>query len=434
MPKEIVAYGFRGMNNQPQPPGPLVDREERRITPEIVVNADVTDTGAVLKRQGYLRQVALGQPHSLWSDGNVMLCVAAGVQYPTSLWRIEGVSAQELCAVEGPRARVTFVEVNNLVYAGNPYWKAVYDLSVGQVRNWGVTLPTAPSVSMVDGDLPPGVYLLAYTQVAGGQLSGNGPLLELRIEGMARGIQLNNLPAGGQAWITHGGGGKLFLARLSGNRITRQAPEVQVLPTFEVQPPPGFVHFQSAFGRIWGVNGKKLLYSEPNFYERFRAGNFLPFLEDLVMVAPVEDGLFVNSRTGTWFLRGTEPKEMASKRVGNGAVPGTLTYAQVEGGGYEISRKLSQLPSPVWMTSKGFVVGTNNGHLVHLTEARLKIVGRTQGASLSFSRDGIPRVLSSIWGPPTTEEDGTLRFIFNNNRLYVPQPIRVEGSGGVIIG
>lgn len=433
MPRELTAYGFRGMNNRLRPPGPLVDREERRITPEIVVNADVTDSGAVLKRQGYLRQVALSNPHSLWA-GSVMLCMADGVEHPVSLWRISGESAQELCAVEGPRARVTYVEVDNLIYMGNPYWQRIYDLSIGQVRNWGENLPPSPTVSIVDGHLPPGVYLLTYTQVAGGQLSGNGPLLQLHIEGMARGIQLNNLPTGGQAWITHPNGGKLFLARLSGNRITRQAPEVQILPTFGVQPPPGFAHFQYAFGRIWGAHGKKLCFSEPNFYSWFRPKSYLPFLEDLVMVAPVEDGLFVSSRTGTWFLPGTDPKEMASRRVGNGAIPGTLTYAQVEGGGYEISRKLSQLPSPIWMTSKGFVVGTNNGHLVHLTEGRLKIVGRTQGASLTFFRDGIPRVISSIWGPPTTKEDLNLSFIFNNNRLYVPRPIRVEGSGGVIIG
>ena len=433
MPRELSAYGFRGMNNHPQPPGPLMDKEERRITPEVVVNADVTDAGVVMKRQGYARQVNLVAPHSLWS-GSVMLCIANGVQYPTSLWRITGEGAQELCAVEGTRARATYVELNNLIYIGNPYWKAIYELNTGRVRPWGVNLPPTPSVSVVDGDLPPGVYLLAYTQVVNGQMSGNGPLLELRIEGLARGIQLNNLPAGGQAWITHGGGGKLFLARLNGNRITRQAPEVQVLPTFGVQPPPGFTHFQYAFGRIWGAHGKKLCFSDPNFYGWFKAKNYLPFLEDLVMVAPVEDGLFVSSRAGTWFLRGTEPKEMVSKRVGNRAVPGTLTYAQVEGGGYEISRKLSQLPTPIWMTSKGFVVGTNNGHLVHLTEARLKIVGRTQGASLTFSRDGIPRVITSIWGPPTTKEDARLSFIFKNNRLYVPKPIRVEGSGGVIIG
>jgi hypothetical protein len=363
-----------------------------------------------------------------------MLCIANGVQYLSSLWRITGEGAQELCAVEGTRARATYVELNNLVYVGNPYWKAIYELNTGRVRPWGVNLPPTPSVSMVDGDLPPGVYLLAYTQVLDGQLSGNGPLLELRIEGMARGIQLNNLPPGGQAWITHPNGGKLLLARLSGNRITRQAPEVQVLPTFGVQPPPGFSHFQYAFGRIWGTNGKRLLYSDPNFYEWFRAGNFLPFLEDLVMVAPVDDGLFVSSRARTWFLQGQAPQDMASRGVGNGAVPGTLTYAQVEGGGYEISRKLSQLPSPIWMSSKGLVVGTNNGHLVHLTEARLKIVGRTQGASLTFFRDGIPRVISSLWGPPTTKEDNTLSFIFNNGRLYAPKPIRVVGSGGVIIG
>jgi hypothetical protein len=432
MPRELTAIGFRGMNNLPQPLGVFKD-ESGKVMPEVIINADATDAGVLLKRQGLALAVGLSNAHSLWAR-TPMLCVADGVQSPVSLWSITQQSKVELCRVEGPRARLSYLEINGLIYLANPYWKGVYDLNKGAARSWGVPLPPAPSVVTCPGDMPPGIYLLCYTQVLDGRLSGNGPLIELRIAGNSRGLQFQNLPANGQVWITHPSGkGKLFLANLQGNTYLAQAPLIQPLPTFGVQPPPGFTHFHWNFGRIWGCLDKKLYYSDEFQYEWFRPKNYLPFTEDLVMVAPANDGLFVNSRTSTWFLAGQEPEKMQLRRVGDGAIPGTLTFALVEGGGYEISRKLSQLPSPVWFARSGIIVGTQTGHLVHLTEARLRTVPRMQGAGLTRVRNGIPQVLFSLWGAPLLEEDASLDFVFKNGRLYVPKPISVIGRGGVII-
>jgi hypothetical protein len=182
---------------------------------------------------------------------------------------------------------------------------------------------------------------------------------------------------------------------------------------------------------MWGCLGKYVYYSEPHSYEVFRRR--LPFLEDLVMIAPVSDGLFVSSLKSTWFLAGHDPGKMNVNQIGDGAVPGTLTFHQVEGGGYEIRNKLPQLPCPIWMGPRGVVVGTQNGHMVHLTEARLKVVSRQSGAALSFTRNGISQLLFTLWGA-SSQEDSDLEFIFTNNRLYVPEPVRVIGSGGIIFG
>jgi hypothetical protein len=203
------------------------------------------------------------------------------------------------------------------------------------------------------------------------------------------------------------------------------------LDTFGAEPAPRFTHFCFKFGRMWGCLGKYVYYSEPHSYEVFRRR--LPFLEDLVMIAPVSDGLFVSSLKSTWFLAGHDPGKMNVNQIGDGAVPGTLTFHQVEGGGYEIRNKLPQLPCPIWMGPRGVVVGTQNGHMVHLTEARLKVVSRQSGAALSFTRNGISQLLFTLWGA-SSQEDSDLEFIFTNNRLYVPEPVRVIGSGGIIFG
>ena len=420
----VTAYGFKGMNNLPEAAAKLLDRE-RQITPQIVLNADVTDGGVLQVRGGYKLTKSLTNCHSLAGEErglSAMLCVADGVEHPISLWRVEGQSAVELCEVTGPRAQVSYEEINNVIYASNPYWKGTYDLLAGTVSTWGIPLPLAPDIALVAGDLPPGNYSLCYTNVVGNRLGGNGPLVKIRWEGGQQGIQLKNLPAGALCWITHPNGEKLFLAPVSGGVVSGQSPWMKPLPSFMVQPPPGFTHFVYAFGRIWGAQGKKLLYSDPSQYEWFRPANFLPFLEDVVLVAPVTGGLFVSSLTNTWFSEGTDPAKMKSTRVGNGAIPGTLTMVQVPasvaGGAVtsELFGKFSKMPTPVWMAPTGFVVGSHGGNLTYLTENKMVIQTRTQGAGLYRIVKGIPQVILSLFGIKEGVDD--LELIFSEGQLY----------------
>ena len=203
-----------------------------------------------------------------------------------------------------------------------------------------------------------------------------------------------------------------------------------------VGPPPGFSHFVYNLGRIWGARGNKVYYSDPNQYEWFRPGNYFPFLEDIVLLAPVTTGLYVSSLKQTWFLAGEEPDKMVSRRMGNGAIPGTLTMVMVPAhiaGGAATSNlfgKMSKEPTPVWMSPTGFVVGTHGyGNLTYLTQDRLKSPARTKGASLYRIINGIPQVMTSLYGLETGPDD--LAAMFTRNRLYIPAPLDIIGSGGI---
>ncbi len=447
--KPITAYGFKGMNNLPEFAAKLLDRE-RQITPQIVLNADATDGGVLQVRGGYKLTKALTNLHSLAGEEvglSVMLCVADGVTWPQALYRVEGTVATELCEVTGPRVQVNYVEINNVIYASNPYWKGTYDLLVGTAGAWGVPLPPAPAIALVVGDLPPGAYSLCYTNVVGDRLGGNGPLVKIRWEGGAQGILLRNLPAGALCWITQPNGKELFLAPIYGGVVSVQLPDFHPLESFMVQPPPGFTHFVYAFGRIWGALGKKVYYSDPFQYEWFRPANFLPFLEDVVLLAPTTDGIFVSSLANTWYLEGTEPgggdtsamlrKKMNVRRVGNGAIPGTLTMVQVPAniaGGAQTSdlfAQLSKMPTPVWMSPTGFVCGTHGGNLTYLTENRMNLQPRSLGSSLYRTINGIPQVISSLYGLPTGED--SLEEFFTRGQIYIPAPVEIVGSVGIAI-
>ena len=438
--KPVTAYGFKGMSNLPEYAAKLLDREGQ-ISPQVVLNADVTDGGVLQARGGHVLTKALANCHSAAGEErglSVMLCVADGVTWPQALYRVERSQAQELCEVTGPRARVSYAEIDNVIYISNPYWKASYDILAGVIRSWGISLPLAPDIALVDGDLPPGTYSLCYTNVAGDRVGGNGPVVQIRWEGGAQGILLRNLPSGALTWITHPNGDTLFLAPITNGVVTGQSPWLKPLPTFMVQPPPGFVHFIYAFGRIWGALGKKLFYSDPSQYEWFRPANFMPFLEDVVLVAPVTGGLYINSLRNTWYLEGTDPAKMKSSWVGNGATPGSLAMVQVPaavaGGAVtsDLFGKASKMPTPVWMAPTGFVVGSHGGNLTYLTENKMHIPVRTQGASLYRLKGGIPQVVSTMWGLLPGED--SLEDIFTRGRVYVPQPTQLIGSVGVEIG
>ena len=180
---------------------------------------------------------------------------------------------------------------------------------------------------------------------------------------------------------------------------------------------------------------RQVFYSDPGQYEWFRPANYLPFLEDVVLIAPTTSGLFINSLSNTWFLEGTDPAKMESRRTGNGAVPGTLTMvsvpANIAGGAQtsDLFAQMSKMPTPVWMSPTGFVVGTHGGNLTYLTENRMNIQPRTQGASLYRIVNGIPQVISSLHGLP--EGVDSLEEFFTRGRIYIPAPVEIIGSGGI---
>jgi hypothetical protein len=403
----VKALGLRGMNNMALPPGRFLD-DAKMLTPRIVLNADALDGGVVRKRRGYALSTVMDRCHSLGPQNGSVLLGAT----PTGLYRVEGSMADLLVTFPGQPGLITFVEINGLIYMASSSWKGVYDINLGTVRSWGLSPGIMPRIQLVAGDLPPGTYTLCYTTYDGDRLGGNGSFARVRWETDTRGIRLTNLPADALCWMTHPNGDKLFLAQVSGGEIV--GPTVKPLSTFGVVPPPAFSHFCHAFGRVWGACGKNVYYSDPFQYEWFRPGNFLPFPEEIILVAPTNEGIFINSLKTTWFVNGTDPGKMALEKIGTGAIPGTLAWAQMSGatvgGGYEISRKASQMPAPVWMSRNGVVAGTNTGHLVHLTEARVKMPSRTVGASTAWFRDGYPQIITSLSGEVQGVDNELLRI------------------------
>lgn len=432
------AVGFHGMNNLPNNPELWVD-DAKLVTPRLVLNADVADNGTLRVRGGYKKACSLTGAHSLWG-GSVMLAAGQGINYPVSMYRIEGDTAMELGPVSGPKARIEYVEVNGTVYMSNPYWNAAYDLGGDQLRAWGIPIPTAPYLMLTqDGDLTPGHYKVCYTGYDGQNIGGNGPVSEISWESGTRGIRLINFPANVIPWVTQVDGGDFFMAPLKwedDEPVIANPYYTQPLPTFSVGPPSKLSCLAFALGRIWGGQGNLVRYTLSFRPELFDLANQLTFPEPITVIATYGGGLYVNSLDSTWLCDGEDPKKMQITRVGNGAIPGSLMYANFEAGpNAQVGRTFAKSPLPCWVSKMGYVVGTIHGRLVHLTEAKLKFVPRAEAAADYRLVNGQPQLLVTMRGNTLDSYpgDSEIASVVKRGKLFIPAPLHVVGRGGVTI-
>lgn len=423
----IKIMGLTGMDNLRKTRGYLLN-DAKMATPRTVMNADALDGGVIVPRGGFAKILSLPSPHSLWS-GSAMLCVSQGW-----LHRIDGTGITEIDYVGD--APLQYEEWDGgQVYMSSTRWKGVYDIGMGTVRGWGVPIPTTPSASaVVTGDLPPGVYKIAYTRVANGMLSGNSDIAEVGWEGRLGGIHLSNKPADCAVWITQANGVELFMATVDGSGNITNPHYTIPLPTFGNIPPPRFSSIVSAHGRLWGVNGKDVWYSDEFRPDYFRASGKFSFPFNVVSLAKYDAGIYVNSRPTTWSLAGTDPSKMTQHDLGGGAIDGNVVYEMVEGAGYEISKHLTQVPSPVWVSPTGVIVGTHTGHLVHITEMKLWMAPRKTAAGLARKVNGRQQVLFTLTGPLTGPADTATVRDFKRGRLFVPATATLRAYGGVQVG
>ncbi len=418
MAKAITIHGFYGMSNVKQT-GLLFD-EYRRTMPYVVFNADVWPDGRVTARQGYRKVLSLTNCHSMWHDGQIWLCVADNADGYQALFQIvgQGERTREITTVEGPpNVPMYYARVENTVYLSNGYWRKCLSWPEMTVSDWGVSLPAQPKVSIVDGNLPAGFYRVCYTRHDGQRHGGAGPLSVLGWDGDNGGLQLHNLPEDVAVWVTLTNGEQLFLAEPDDDGVIADLDQITMTPlaTLGIGEVPYLLNLAYAHGRIWGTEGPRLWFSEPFAPQWFR--HYEIFEEDLVMVAPILSGVFVSSRHHTWLIDGLVPAEWKIQRVGDGAIPGTLVYGQFEGGGYELSRAMSQLPMPCWLGRQGVVVGTNAGHLVHVTENRVRMNERERGAAMARQINGVSQVVITSMGQIVAEHAGDMMQNIRLNKL-----------------
>ena len=366
------------------------DSSDKLKIPSIILNADTTAEGRLMKRSGQTKVVDLVGAYSLWACKFAMLVAAGG-----SLYRINQGVASSLGTVSGPGDPLSYAEANGKAYVSNQHWNAVFNPGTLALETWGIPLPEAPRLSVTAGNLPAGVYHVCFTVSTGDEISGNSPISQITLDA-DQGIGISNLPANGLVWVTDPNGEKFFYAGNASSIVSLIS--VEPLPTFLCYPPAPMDNLCYAFGRMWGSRDNVLIYTEPYQLGLTQNTNRFELDQKITMIAKVTTGLFVGLENRTVFFAGTEPAKMIQMDAGSGAVKGTLAYCNNLGelGDVLGTSEKVYVDVPVWLSQEGIVSGNPSGRLFNLTNNKVKFSPPEKGAALYRDVGGVFQYLTSF--------------------------------------
>jgi len=375
----LKVQSFQGMNNI------TVKSKDSLEFPSMILNANVDLDGSLQKRSGLEKVLDLPGAHSLWTNNaGVVLCMAQGV-----LYRIIDTSfTVQLVDTGQPDSPSSYLEISGNIYISNENWTGMYDPLQDTMKVWGEPVPDAPIVVPVAGSLPSGNYMVGLTVLSEyGRTSGNSRLTSIALDDPG-GISILNLPANASIWITDPNGSSLLFAGDS-SPITDVPESSEPIPTMWGSPPVPMKHLCWAFGRVWGVVGSRVYYSEPYQPELFLLStSFFDLSESVLMIAESVAGLFIGCASETFLFTGTDPNQMTQVAVGPGVVPGSLSYASELG---DLGRNV-----PVWIGKDGVYAGLGDGRAINMIKDRVQInPQQVTGASICRVKDGRKQMLFS---------------------------------------
>lgn len=385
--KDIALRGWRGINNKdaanrvntiPRKDAPLVDLVQ-------AVNVDIDDTGMMSRRAGQTLLVA-GAAHSLWAGDTACLYVQSGTMYSMEAGGNRAVAAG---LADLP---MSYVDLNGRVYHSNGKNAAVLD--GGRVRSWGIKLSNIDlsAVAAANGQMDAGVYQCAMTLVrSDGQESGTA--LALRVDLNANGAIQFSWPVprdldlvGARLYVSQPDGEDLFLAadvNVEDGAYTYTGG-VRSLPLWSqwLDAPPAASVLAMYRGRIYMAVQELVYATSPLSFEHCDLRDYRAIDGSEVRVlAPVDQGIFIGTANGVYFLSGTDFRTSnLTKKMDGGAVKGSLV--QIDGMAATNNPQLAGIAACMFTTENGIVLGLPDGTLQNLTVDRYQMPPGALGAAV----------------------------------------------------
>ena len=117
------------------------------------------------------------------------------------------------------------------------------------------------------------------------------------------------------------------------------------------------------------AEGKVLWWSEPfNFDIYNKAESFVQFFDDIVMIQPVDNGIFVSTEKKTYFLGGADPKAFELKEAAQyPSIEWSNTIEKVDASEIGIDGGLCA----VWASREGAILGFSTGQILNLNKNKV---------------------------------------------------------------
>lgn len=361
----LTFTAFSGINN--------VLPTERLSTDALTVaqNVDIDLTGQVSRRSGFTRSSVDAHTNLFQTSGYLLATKGVNgdlTNIDTDTVLYPSLGHDRVWYVELPDGRIAFS--NGLING----------ITDGATRTaWGIPVPSSIGAWMeVAGDLFPGdyQYQLTYVRLSDG-LEG-GPLYSEPITVYTGGIFLSGLPALAgykiNVYLTAHNGGEAYLAGSTTNGLFTYIGknDALVLPcrTDFMAPAPAGRCLAFWRGRALVAVGNVLYASRTNQWELFDPKrDFKQFIDNITVVVPVDDGIYVGTEKELAYLSGTTWDQLQYRKVMSGpvalgsgvSVRGELVK-QGEGAGIGLAA--------ICIADGRIVAGFNGGGLVRMTEGR----------------------------------------------------------------
>ncbi len=345
-------------------------------------NLDLNDGKKAKCRAGWGTVKTAGNFRSGWSDGPDCFALMG-----TSLVRVNADYSTTALATVGTNDRLAVARAPGRIYWMTNSAKGAIEGNTS--RSWGMDAPVFAAAS-IPGTMPNDEYRVTVTFVRGGQESGalNGQ----RISGT--GIRVT-MPAGEKNIYCTGPDGTAYFLAANTTALTFDILSVPDGPELDTQfciaPPLGHIIAYWKGRMLIAVNDA--LFWTPAFrLEVVRPDtSFVRFGERIRIVAPFEGGIYIGTSTRHFLLSGNDPTKWQPLIVANyGAIEGTLAV-NFSNPGQDATD--GQVPTPVWTTRQGIVMGKPGG-LVNVTEARYRFGEAQRGSAVIRSYAGFRQYLT----------------------------------------
>lgn len=347
-------------------------------------NVDIDDSMRLRRRDGYTLVQSMTGAHSVFKN----FLVRDSVLYSFTL----NPYAETLVKILASNAKMSYVEHNNSVYYSNGTDSG--RIEEGLRFPWALPTPDIPTCSTVSGTLPAGFYQIAiayYNNVTGEE---GGASASNNYELTATGAIRVTLPTTSIAGATHI---NVFVSKINGDipalytTVAVGTATVDITHTNTtraenltyVEPMPACTRLFFHMGRLCGVSGEYLYYSEPyrlGYYHP--VGGFIRFESDISIAQPNQMGVYVAANKTFWIPGDLDtPDAPISDVLPYGAVPGTE---------FEFPDK--RLVG--WFGKKGFVLATTQGEVSCDMGDHVDPTLPASGTAIVFERNGYRGVYS----------------------------------------
>lgn len=377
---------FTGINNRQ--PVDRIRETDAGMPVRDAVNVDLSASGTFQRRPGYEQVITMANCRDLRE-------VKGGALFASGdrLYRFDGTTTTEVATLASPFARVA--------YADSPLgtiWSDGFTLNIysGTSKKLTPAVPNPVPVASASvlGSLTAGTYGVFFTSIrSDGQQSA--PTFP----------QYITVPSNGSIQVSASGHTEriaVFITAVDGEMFYREG-SIEVGQTSAVFPvlsgagqpiryepisdlPPGQILAVDS-GRLLSADGPYLFYSLPWNMGLYRpAKDFIPFPEDITLIAPSEGGVYLCTTSKTYWLPGGDiSKADLSDIAPYGAIKGTLS---------EVPNSLDLM----WFSPRGPVRASPGGQIALVQDQQIAFSADTQaqGAAMYREQNGLRQFVAAL--------------------------------------